>query len=278
MELTLSLALLIFLGALICEFVDSALGMLYGTILSPVLIIAGFSPILVVPAILFSQAIGGFVASIFHHRKKNVDFSFKSKDPKYIAARLKDLGYRETFNRGTTKDFKVAFCVFGLGVVATILAALIAINIPATFLKTYIGVLVLLMGIIVLSRANFKFSWKKIIGIGILSAFNKGLSGGGFGPIVTAGQIIGGRDGKSSIGATTLAEAPVCIAGFLTYFFVKGASSWNFILLLTGGALIGALIGPQFTAFFKSEKKLKLVLGILVLILGVWTLTDTWLI
>ena len=153
MELTLSVILFIFFGALICEFIDSALGMMYGTILSPVLIIAGFNPLVVVPAILFSQAIGGLTASIIHHRKKNVNFSFKSKDPKYITSRLKDLGYKEAFNRGTTNDFKVAFCVFSLGVVATIFAAFIAINIPKEALKTYIGVLVLLMGVIVLSRA-----------------------------------------------------------------------------------------------------------------------------
>jgi len=276
MEFALSIILFIFFGALICEFIDSALGMLYGTILSPVLIIAGFNPVLVIPAILFSQAIGGLTASVFHHRKKNVDFSFKSNNPKYIVERLKDLGYKETFNRGTTKDFKVSFCIFSLGIIATIFAAFIAINISKEVLKTYIGILVLLMGVIVLSGISFKFSWKKIIGIGILSAFNKGLSGGGFGPIVTAGQIIGGRNGKNSIGATTLAEAPICIAGFLTYFFTRGILNWNFILILTGGALAGAIIGPQFTARFKSEKKLKLILGILVLILGIWTLADTW--
>ena len=56
MEFTLTIAIFIFLGAVICELIDAALGMLYGTILSPVLIIAGFNPILVVPAILFSGA------------------------------------------------------------------------------------------------------------------------------------------------------------------------------------------------------------------------------
>ncbi len=40
--------------ALICEIIDSSLGMLYGTILSPILIIAGFDPPVVIPSILFS--------------------------------------------------------------------------------------------------------------------------------------------------------------------------------------------------------------------------------
>lgn len=301
MELTLTIALFIFLGALICEFIDSALGMLYGTILSPVLIIAGLEPILVVPSILFSQAIGGFTAAIFHHRKKNVDFSLKDIEASHIAQRLSRLGYREAFNQspaqglkvalaGTyseiketfkekaSRDLKVTVCITGLGIIATIFAALLAVNIPKVALQTYIGILVLAMGIILLVRANFKFSWKKIMGIGILSAFNKGISGGGFGPIVTSGQVISGRNGKSSIGATTLAEAPICIVGFLTYLFTKGMASWSLLLLLTGGAIIGAMIGPFFTAKFKSEKKLKMGLGFLVLALGTWTLVNTWLI
>jgi hypothetical protein len=276
MELTLTTILGLIMGALLCEFIDSSLGMLYGTIFSPVLIIAGFDPILVVPSILFSQAIGGFTASIFHHRLKNADFTLKIKNPRYVADRLAKLGYKETFNRGTTQDLKVAICITSLGIFAAIFATLIAVNIPKVALKTYIGVLAVLMGIIVLSRMNFKFSWKKILGIGILSAFNKGISGGGFGPVVTAGQIISGRDGKGSIGATTLAEAPICMAGFLAYLLTKGISNWSFVFLLSSGAIMGAILGPFFTARFKSKEKLKIVLGFLTLGLGIFVLINTW--
>ena len=278
MEITLTIAGFIILGALVCEFIDSALGMLYGTILSPLLIIAGFEPLLVIPSILFSQAIGGIVASIFHHRLKNVDFSIKSIDLSYIRTRLAQLGYKESFNRGTTKDLKVSICIACFGITATIISSLIAINIPKVALKTYIGMLVLIMGIILLSRAKFDFSWRKIIVIGILSAFNKGISGGGFGPVVTSGQMISGRDGKGSIGTTALTEVPICITGFLVYLLTKGIPNGNLLLLLTGGAVIGAVIGPHFTARFKSEKELKIILGILTIGLGIWTLTKTWLI
>lgn len=263
--------------AFFCEIIDSGLGMLYGTILSPVLIIAGFNPLLVIPAILFSQAIGGFTAALLHHRFKNVNFSVKSKNPNHIKKRLSELGYKESFRRGTSKDLKVTICIVFLGVVAAIFASLVAVNISKVVLNTYIGVLVLIMGLIVFSRVSFKFSWKKIIGIGTLSAFNKGLSGGGFGPVVTAGQVISGRDGKSSIGATTLAEAPICTAAFLTFYLTKGISDWNFVFFLTLGAVIGAFIGPRLTAKFKSEEKLKKILGVLVIGLGVWVLLNTWL-
>lgn len=268
--------ILIVLGGFVCEFIDASMGMMFGTILSPVLIIAGFEPVLVVPSILLSQALGGFTASIFHHRLRNVNLALKTINPKIIAKKLSELGYIESFKRGTTKDLKVSFCIVSLGIVATIIAALTAISIPKAVLKTYIGILVLVMGIILLLCPVFKFSWKKMIVVGILSAFNKGISGGGFGPVVTSGQVLAGRDGKSSIGTTTFVEAPICIAGFLTFLITKGISDWNLVILLSMGALLGAPLGALLTSKFKSEKRLKNILGLLTLVLGTWILVRTW--
>lgn len=260
-------------AAFVCELIDSSLGMLYGTILSPVLIIASFDPLVVVPSILFSQAVGGIIASVGHHRLRNVDFTIRQD----IMKSSSDLGCIATFRRSTTRDLKVAFVITSFGTLATIIAALTAIRIPKVALKTYIGVLVLAMGIILLSRTRFEFSYKKIVAIGILSAFNKGISGGGFGPVVTAGQLISGREGKRSIGATALSEAPICITGFLTYIMKNGLATWNLVLVLTAGAIVGAIIGPHITRKFKSEKKVRWGLGILVTLLGMSTLVKTWL-
>jgi hypothetical protein len=255
---------LIILFAALCEFIDSSLGMFYGTIMSPVLIIMGFNPLLVVPSILLTQAVGGIMASIFHNKLKNADFSIKNVVSDHI------------LKREMSQDLKIFLLITILGVVAAIFSGIIAINIPKIALKTYIGIIVALMGVLIISGKIFKFSWGKIAGIGILSAFNKAISGGGFGPIVTAGQVISGRQEKNSIGTTTLAEAPICIAGFLTYFFTKGISNWNLILTLVFGAILGAILGPFFTSKFKNEKKLKIVLGFLTLALGIFVILDTW--
>ncbi|GAG49703.1 unnamed protein product, partial [marine sediment metagenome] len=155
--------------------------------------------------------------------------------------------------------------------------ALIAINIPKAVLKTYIGILVVAMGIILLLGRKFEFSWNKMVAIGALSAFNKGISGGGFGPVVTSGQIMAGRDSKNSIGATTFAEAPICIVGFLTFLIAKGIYSWNLVVFLSIGALLGAPLGALLTSKFRSEKRLKIILAILTLVLGAWILIRTWL-
>lgn len=70
--------------AFICEFIDSSVSMGYGTILSPVLIILGFNPFVAIPAVLLSQAIGGFTASVFHHQLDNANVNRGSRDLKIV--------------------------------------------------------------------------------------------------------------------------------------------------------------------------------------------------
>ncbi len=259
--------------AIVCEFIDSSMGMLYGTLLSPILIIYGFDPAVTVPAILFSQAFGGFIASTFHHKYKNADFSLKTTNISTIRRKLSEIGFVGSFKKGTTMDFKIVFFVTMIGIIATVFSSLLALNIPKEMVKTYIGILVTCMGIILVLKPVFQFSWNKLLFISVLSAFNKGLSGGGFGPVVTSGQIISGRNSRGSIGSTTFAEAPICITGFLVYLFLGKSLDWNLIYFLTIGSVIGAPFGALFTSKFKSEKKLRSILGVLTLAIGILMLT-----
>lgn len=258
-------------SAIIMEMIDAGLGMGYGTVLSPLLIALGYSPLVVVPSILFSQAIGGFTASMFHHKFKNVDFKPKSTNIKKIKESLKTRGFIASFKIGFTKDFKVMLSITLLGVIATILGVFIAVKIPKWGLTTYIGILVIAMGIILLQNRVFQFSWKKMIGVGLLASFNKGISGGGFGPVTTGGQVIAGNNYKSSIGCTTLSEAPICIIGFITYLLLKGLTSYELLIATSIGAVIGAPFGALLTKKINS-KKLKYILGILITFLGVYVL------
>jgi len=221
--------------------------MMYGTILSPVLIIIGLDPLIVVPSILLSQAVGGFVAAIFHHQLGNVFFSRKSVDSKAV------------------------FVITAFGIIGVAIALSIALNIPAWVLKTYIGVLVLVMGALLLSKREFKFSWKKLSVVGLISSFNKAMSGGGFGPVVSTGQIISGINSKNAVGITTLSEAPICIAAFIGYMLFHPGFTWNLAIALTIGAGIAATLGPQITSRFHGPK-LRIAIAILALALGIWTI------
>jgi hypothetical protein len=274
-EITVGIFLTLLVMAFVCEFIDASIGMGYGTILTPILLIMGFNPILAVPAVLISQAFGGLLASLFHHQLENVSFKPKSK------------------------DLKLVMIISGFGIIATIFAASIAVGIPKDALKTYIGILCLFMGFLILRNRPFTFSWKKMIGLGILSAFNKGFSGGGFGPVVTGGQIVSGQDHKAAVGVTTLAEAPICICGFFAYviartvneisgsvldmpfsIFIKKMFSpemlqWELILALFIGSITVAPLAAFTTKSIKKEK-VHLLIGAIIMILGTWTLVKTW--
>jgi uncharacterized membrane protein YfcA len=137
--------------AAVMEFIDAGLGMGYGTVLSPLLIIMGFNPIVVVPAVLLSQALGGFTASRFHHKLKNADFTLGKK------------------------DLKIVFLITVLGIVATVIGAIVGIKVSKSFMQNYIGILVLVTGSVMLLRSEFSFSWFKMVIVGVVSSFNKGM-------------------------------------------------------------------------------------------------------
>ncbi len=265
--------ILITFSAYIMEIIDAGLGMGYGTVLSPFLIALGYDPLIVVPSILLSQAMGGFIASLFHQKYQNVDFKPASTNITKIMQSLKKIGFVESFKKGFTKDFKIMLSITILGIIATIFGASAAIKIPKSFLTAYIGILVLAIGILLLWGKSFIFSWKKMMGVGLLASFNKGISGGGFGPVTTGGQVIAGNEHKSSIGCTTLAEAPICIAGFITYLLLKGLPSYDLLIMTCIGAMIGAPIGALLTKKINTTK-LKCILGILMIILGALTIIN----
>lgn len=241
----MALLLIVTLIALVCEVIDSSIGMGYGTLLSPIMILLGYNPVEAVPVILLTQAVGGAVASFAHHRNGNVKYSMKSKDAKIVYA--------------------VCVC----GIVAAVIGSVVLVRVTKAWISGYIGAMVLVMGILVVSGWASKFSWKKIMAIGLVSSFNKGLTGGGFGPIVTGGQIISGNGCKSSVGTTTLAEVPICLAGFISLMVLNGVEKIDISLYLamTLGVIWAAVIGPIITAKL-SVPSIRSVIGFAMIVLG----------
>ena len=247
--LGLQIFLALIILAFFCELIDSSLGMGYGTTLTPIMMIMGFGPLAVVPSILLSELITGITAGLAHHKVGNV-----------------------CFKRGSP-HLKICQVLTICSILGATLAVILAINIPKLWLKTYIGLIVLGMGIIILLTLNkeYKFSWKKITGLGLIAAFNKGMSGGGYGPVVTGGQILSGVKGNNAIGITSLAEGLTCIVGVLVFIVSPEAINWN----LAPSLIIGALLSVPFSTFIVkklSTKPLKIAIGTLTLILGLVTL------
>lgn len=268
------MAVLIIVGliALIMEMIDAGIGMGYGTILSPAAIAAGYPATMVVPVILLSQAVGGVTASFFHHQLGTVDFKPKTVNPKRIAKALYRLGVFESFKRGFTREFRIMMVLSFLGVVATVAGAVLATKLPAMALKGYIGAVVLIMGLLLIFKKKmWDFSWKRMLGIGVLASFNKGATGGGFGPIATGGQAVIGHDHKKAVGCTALSEAPVCLAAFLTYIGIQGIQNVPLLIVACVGAMLGAPLGALMTRQMNAAR-IKKMMAIAMILLGTWTL------
>lgn len=240
---------LLIILAFFCELIDSTMGMGYGTTLTPVLMLFGLGPLAIVPCVLLSELITGVTAGLAHHKAGNVNFKHGSI------------------------HLKIAIVLATCSIIGATLAVFIAINIPKLWLNTYIGLMVLGMGVLILLTLNkdFRFSWKKIIGLGSIAAFNKGMSGGGYGPVVTGGQILSGVKGKNAVGITSLAEGLTCIVGVIIFVVSPEVIDWG----LAPSLIIGALLSVPFCTFIVKEistKILKISIGFLTLLLGVVTL------
>jgi len=270
MEANLTLLIVVAFISLGCEYVDASIGMGYGTTLTPILLIMGFLPLQVIPAVLLGQLVGGLVGGFFHHKVGNIDLDFRQDEA--IKKRLRLLGYIPR-----SLDSKVIFILVICGIIGAIGAIFFAISIPRVALTTYIGVMVLGIGIVILLRRNRQsnLSWKGLIGIGLLSSFNKGASGGGYGPLVTGGQLVSGREAKSSIGSTTLAEAFICIVAFLSYVIVKVDIYWKLAATISIGSVIASPLAALTTKKMRT-KNLKLIIGVIVTVLGALTLAKTY--
>jgi uncharacterized membrane protein YfcA len=235
--------------AFVCEFLDSSLGMGYGTTLTPLLIILGFEPLQIVPAVLLSEFVSGSLAAFLHHKHNNVNFNHDSQDT------------------------KIALLLVVFSVIGTIIAVIIAVNIPKDILKLLISIIVLSMGIIIIITLNFKpkFSWFKITFLGTIASVNKGLSGGGYGPLVMGGQMLSGIGVKNAIGITSLAEGITCLAGVILYFILPTQINWN----LSPFLVTGAVLSVPFSVYVVKkipERQVKIYVSIFIITIGIYSL------
>lgn len=273
MELTIGLSVAVVLMAGLCLYLSVSIGVGYGTILTPLLLIIGFTPLQVVPAVLVSQVLGATVGGLAHYRVGNIKLDFR-RDNELIKKRLRGLGYLPRSN-----DAKVVFILVVCGIAGVLLGAFTALNISMIVLETYIGVMVLGVGLAVLLRKSRKnaMSWSALVIMGIVGAFNKGMTSGGYVPLVTGGQIVGGREAKCSIASTSLAVGIIGAVGFLSYVLVAGGNIYWWMAAATSiGAIIAAPLGA-FSVKKISGERIRLVIGITTTILGALTLMRAFL-
>ncbi len=255
------LILLVIILAFIFETLDSAAGMGFGTCMAPFLFLLGYSPLQVVPSLLISEAITGLIDAFFDHEFGNVQFSFRP------------------LNDPTKLTLQVA--IFGcIAIFLSIFLTYIAFKSPVMIIKIYVAILVLTMGFIGLIRLKIKkkteitLKPKLFIAFSVLAGFNKGIGGGGYGPVITMGQIYCGVYEKSATAIVSLAEALVSITGIFTFLLITIAGIELDLVLLPSiftGGFIAAILSPYLVRIMPNLIW-KIIIPIYAIIMGIISL------
>jgi uncharacterized membrane protein YfcA len=247
--------ILLFLISSFCEYIDSSLGMGYGTTLTPLLLTFGVLRQEIVPVILLSEFLTGLFSGVAHHREGNV-------------------------NLITNKNIKTAVTYLAIpSVIGVVVATVMGSQLKAVgqhYANLYIGVMIVSIGIYLIYSNYFRnvsqrsISRFRLFSLGTLAAFNKGVSGGGYGPLMTGGQLLTGVKEKEAIVITSICECFTCITGLIVYFLLGGSLNLFYAIPLCMGSLLSVIPAAK-TIRVLPEGLLKNAIGWSTLVLGLFT-------
>ncbi len=219
--------------ALIFEFLDSAAGMGYGTAFTPILLLMGYEPLQIIPVIMIQQACAGLIGAYMHKEYGNVEWRF----------------------RPPSETVKLLLIIAGIGMLAvtfSITSIYGLLKLGEVWIKLYVVILLLVMGLTALCNCKKVSSYrpKRMYLFGALAGFNKGVGGGGYGPVVTIGGLLAGVPAKSMMAITAFSEGLVCIVSILVWFFwLNHGVVIDFILLpsMILGSILSVIAAPYAT-------------------------------
>ncbi|MBD3318485.1 TSUP family transporter [Candidatus Woesearchaeota archaeon] len=241
--------LIIIAVAFFLQFSDAAVGFGFGEI-TALLLLLGFAPLQVVPTVILSSFLLSLIAGLLHHSFGNVDFSEK-------------------------KNTRIVLILTGFGIAGVLIGSFVAQVLPETWLKVYVGAVIIVLGILViLNHSSGKFSYKKIIALASLAAFNKGVTGGGYGPVLANGQILSDVKPKAAVSMTALAESAVSIVGVGVFVLTLGSViHWTVLSYLLIGGLIATPLATYAVKII-SQKLLRRAVSLVTIVLGVFLLVS----
>nr|WP_281170607.1 sulfite exporter TauE/SafE family protein [Hymenobacter norwichensis] len=145
----------------------------------------------------------------------------------------------------------------------------------AKYVKPFLAVYLLLLGIRIISKAFTKPGpRKKHKKLGFLAAaggFLDSFGGGGWGPLVTSTLIAGGRTPQYVIGSVSVTEFFVTFASAVTFFATLGISHWQIIL----GLIVGGVAASPFAARLAGRIPTRWMfvgVGLMVIVWSLWAL------
>jgi uncharacterized membrane protein YfcA len=256
----IGIMIMLFVVSAFCEYIDSSLGMGYGTTLTPLLLSFGAVRQELVPAILLSELITGFMSGIAHHKVGNI-------------------------NLKKNKNIRTALPLLALpSVVGVVIATFLGARMKSQgqhYANLYIGFMITAIGVYLIylnfrkrqkkDLVNISPSLSKLVCLGTIASFNKGLSGGGYGPLLTGGQLLSGINEKEAVVITSLCECFTCLTGLVVFFALGGVLNLFYAIPLCLGSVISVFPAANTIKILK-EGMLKKSIGWATLLLGILTL------
>ena len=247
------LILILALLSAFCEYVDNSIGMGYGTVMFPVLLVLGLPRQEIVPALLTAQMIAGICGGIAHHREGNV-------------------------NIRSDKNIHKALWILGIPSFAgAVIAAVLGIKLKDRgefYLNMYIGIMIASIGLFLICRNYIRKlqqvsrpGMARLVLLGLLASFNKGVSGGGYGPLMMGGQVFAGVCSKDAIVITNLCESFTCLVALVAYILLGGTLNIACTAALCAGSLLTVIPAAK-TVKIMSGTKLKHAIGWMTFFLG----------
>ncbi len=240
--------------AMFFEFMDASAGMGFGTAITPLLLVLGFDPKQIVPAVMIQQGVAGLVGAFLHREFENVEWKLKPMSE-------------------TIKLWLIIALVGCAAVAFSITAVYAYFRLAKIWIKLYVAVLLVMMGVISLWQAtkDRPYRPKKMFVFAALAGFNKGIGGGGYGPVVTVGGLISGVPVKSMLAVTAISEGTVSTFAILVWLaLMTGGVTLDYILLpsMMLATVFSAIAAPYATRVF-PEKLWKFVVPMYCCIVSV---------
>jgi uncharacterized protein len=245
----------------IFEYMDSAGGMGYGTALTPLLLMSGFDPKQVVPLIMITEMVTGLVAGIIHGEFENVEWKLRPMNE-------------------TTKLVILVAITGMLASSISVTAVYKILQLHKFWVKLYVTVLLIVMGVcsVLTAKTYLKYRPNLMWIFAFVGGFNKGVGGGGYGPVITVGGLLAGVPVKSMVAVTSLAEGLTCLAAVITWFVLLSTGTVVDYLLLPSFVIgtILAAVGAPYTTRVIPEKFWKWSVPIYCCALAAYSFYKIW--
>lgn len=230
MELNLFVTCLI--AGFVAQLVASTLGMGYGTSLSIFLLSLGIPPAAASASIHASEVFTSGTAGISYVRHKSID---------------RRLFFRLTFS----------------GVIGGFVGAVILTTVPASTIKPFIAIYLLIMGAIIIYKAFRQPEMKKVtshlIPLGLIGGFLDSIGGGGWGPVVTSTLLARGNSAHKTIGSVTLSGFFLSLTVAITLFMHVDLATQLHII---AGLIIGGVLATPMGVYLNRRLPHRALMGL----------------